>query len=98
MQPILHSGYGYIVTISDDTEKYIAESLHVEADPDNPVYTDDEAARAAEADGVKLIYGMEDVPDGVYIDLLENREVLCRTLSFFPGYRFMYRHQKQQEK
>lgn len=95
MQPILHTGYGYIVTISDDTDKYIADSIHVEADPNNPVYTDHEAAQAAEADGVELIYGMEDVPDGVYVDLPGNREAILRSLAFFPGYRFMYHYQNE---
>ena len=40
-------------------------------------YADDEAvAKAAEQDGVRLIHGMDGVPDGVYLDTPENRQLL----------------------
>ena len=32
---------------------------------------DFEAAKAAEQDGVRLIYGMDGIPDGIYIDTPE---------------------------
>ena len=37
---------------------------------------DGDAARAAERDGVQLIYGMPYVADGVYVDTPENRLIL----------------------
>ena len=41
-------------------------------------YDDAEAARAAERDGVRLVYGIPFVEDGVYVDTPENRAVLER--------------------
>jgi hypothetical protein len=38
--------------------------------------TDEEAARAVERDGVKLLYGIPYVEDGVYLDTPENRQLL----------------------
>ena len=35
--------------------------------------TDEEAARAAQRDGVKLLYGIPYVQDGIYLDTPENR-------------------------
>jgi hypothetical protein len=42
---------------------------------------DDAAARAAEADGIALIYGIANVPDGMYIDTPENRAVIAQALK-----------------
>ena len=46
-----------------------------------------EAAKAAEQDGVRLIYGMDGIPDGIYIDTPENRELIRKGLGLYPDYR-----------
>ena len=48
---------------------------------------DFEAAKAAEQDGVRLIYGMDGIPDGIYIDTPENRELIRKGLGLYPDYR-----------
>ena len=46
-------------------------------DVKNWMYNDDtEAAMAAQRDGVKLVYGIQYVDDGVYLDTPENRVIL----------------------
>ena len=46
-------------------------------DMKNWLYNDDyEAALAAQRDGVKLVYGIQYVDDGVYLDTPENRVIL----------------------
>lgn len=73
---------GYVIAIADGSEFYIPNALHVERDDELWIYKDDEeAARAAEREGVKLIFGMEHVPDGVYLDTPENRTVILRELG-----------------
>ena len=60
-----------------DSGPFIRDALHVEMDTQNWVYNDDdEAARAAQRDGVKLIYGVQFVADGIYLDTPENREIV----------------------
>jgi hypothetical protein len=52
--------------------------LHVQRDDSMFKYPDDRAAAlAAEQDGIKLIYGMAYVPDGVYLDTTENRTAIA---------------------
>ena len=51
------------------------------------VKTNFEAAKAAEQDGVRLIYGMDGIPDGIYIDTPENRELIRKGLGLYPDYR-----------
>lgn len=74
------SGRGYVFAICEDTgDPYIYGALHVERDDSAPVWiyqTDEEAARGAERDGVKLLYGIPHVQDGAYLDTEENREML----------------------
>ena len=70
---------GYIITVCDGADDpYICGALHVERDKASWSYeTDEEAARAAERGGVKLLYGIPYVEDGVYLDTPENRRLLC---------------------
>lgn len=74
---------GYVIAICDDSDFYIDNALHIECnDSLIPLrYQDDEeAAKAAEKDGVKLVYGMEGVADGVYVDTPDNRRILEHAL------------------
>ena len=69
---------GYLITVCHSgSEAFICNALHVEMDTQNWIYNDDnEAARAAQRDGVKLVYGIPYVKDGVYLDTPENRMIL----------------------
>ena len=71
---------GYVVAVCRDLDDpYICGALHVERDGQPPwVYeTDEQAARGAERDGVKLLYGIPYVEDGVYLDTPANRRLLA---------------------
>ena len=72
------SGKGYIITACHSgSGPFIRDALHVEMDTENWLYNDDdEAARAAQRDGIKLICGIPFVADGVYLDTPENREIV----------------------
>ena len=73
---------GYVIAVTEDSNSYISGALHIERDDGLHVYTnDEEATKAAERDGVKLIYGMPFVPDGVYIDTPENREAIAHSFE-----------------
>ena len=75
-------GKGYVIAIAEGSEFYIPKALHVERDDALFLYADDEeAARAAEKDGINLIYGMDGIPDGVYLDTPENRAAILRELE-----------------
>ena len=84
----MSSGKGYVFAIADGSEFYIPDAVHIERDDELFLFADDEqAAQAAERDGVHLIYGMEHVPDGVYVDTPENREVIQKNLEAYPEYK-----------
>ncbi len=69
-------GYVFAVCRNAD-DSYICGVLHVERDGHTWIYeTDEDAARAAERDGVKLLYGIPYVQDGIYLDTSENRRIL----------------------
>lgn len=70
---------GYIISVTDDDRSfYIPNITHIERDDSLNIYLDDDtAAKAAEKDGIKLIYGIPFVPDGVYLDTPENRESIA---------------------
>jgi hypothetical protein len=73
---------GYVIAVTEDSDSYISGALHIERNDGLHVYTnDEEAAKAAERDGVKLIYGMPFVPDGIYIDTPENREAIAHNFE-----------------
>lgn len=81
---------GYVITFSENSDYYIPEALYIKRDKlcNAFMYENDAAAaQGAIMDGVKLIHGMEDVPDGVYIDTEENRKIIKRMLELYPKYR-----------
>ena len=69
---------GYVLAVCEAADDpYICGAIHVERDDSSWAYeTDEEAARAAGRDGVKLLYGIPYVEDGVYLDTPENRRLL----------------------
>lgn len=71
---------GYVISICTDADDpYIPYALHVERDDSVIPWKfpwDKDAARAAEQDGIKLVYGIPHVEDGIYVDTPENRKVL----------------------
>ncbi len=87
---------GYVLALADYSDFYIPNALHVERDDELFLFEDDEeAAKAAERDGVRLIYGMENVPDGVYVDTPENRTAILDSLEKYPEYRSIAAADKQ---
>lgn len=78
---------GYLVCVADGSGFYMPNAEHIERDDSMMIYENDaQAALAAERDGVKLIYGMRGVPDGVYIDTKKNRAAIILVLNSFPRY------------
>lgn len=74
---------GYAVVISQDSNFYIDGVSHIERDDScNPplFMSDEEAAAAAEKDGIKLIRDMALIEPGVYLDTPENRAALEQVL------------------
>ena len=71
---------GYVIAVCDEPDgAYVCGASQVEMDTRDWRFDDDaEAARAAERDGVRLVYGIPFVEDGVYVDTPENRAVLER--------------------
>ena len=71
---------GYVFAICQDADDpYIPNALHVERDDECVPWrykTDEDAARGAERDGVKMLYGIPHVEDGIYLDTPENRQLL----------------------
>ena len=71
---------GYVIARAEGSSFYVDNAEHIERDDScYPfMYQDDEeAARAAEADGIRLIRGMPGVPDGVCVDTPETRAILA---------------------
>ena len=88
MNPTAPPGSGYVFAIADGSGFYIPGALHVERDDELFLFADDEdAAHAAELAGFPLVHGMEDVPDGVYLDTEENRKAILRGLQQYPEYK-----------
>lgn len=81
-------GKGYGVFTSNGSHFYIPGAEHIEMIDEDALFGDDEeACKQAEKDGVKLIYGMEGVPDGVYIDTFKNRNIIIKSLEQNPEYK-----------
>ena len=79
---------GYVLAVAEDSGFYIPGALHIERNDDLMLYdSDEQASEAAEQDGVKLIRGMEHIPDGVYLDTPENRTVIAEQLIKYPEYK-----------
>lgn len=77
----------YVITTSSGSEFYMDGALHIERNDMlygtaamSEEFDDTDAARAAEKDGVRLIRGMENVPDGVYLDTAENRALIVSAM------------------
>ena len=69
-------GSEYYLPHADHVERN--DMLYIDGEWINGIEDDEQAAKAAEADGVKLIYGMTGIPDGVYVDTPENRAILLK--------------------
>lgn len=80
---------GYTVTTSNDyARNYIPLASRIITDHTSIfVRTDAAACKKAKKNGVKLIYGMGNVPDGIYIDSLENRKTIEEQLKKNPQYK-----------
>lgn len=79
---------GYLICTADNSSFYIPNAEHIERNDELGLVEDDiQASKEAEKDGIKLIYNMEGVPNGVYIDTLENREIIKEMLEKFPEYK-----------
>lgn len=79
---------GYDIFTSDSSEIYIPGALHIEKLDELDLFKNDtQASKQAERDGIKLIYGMEGVLDGTYIDTEENRETIIKILEQYPKYK-----------
>ena len=79
---------GYGIHEACGSEFYIPGALHIEKIDDMGVFKDDdEACKQAELDGIELIYNMEGVPDGVYLDTIENRSIIVKALEKQPEYK-----------
>lgn len=77
----------YFISLADGSEFYIPNALHIERNDELfLVENDEQASIEAEKDGIKLIYGMEGVPDQVYIDSDENRKIISQELLIEPRY------------
>ena len=78
----------YVIAIADDSEYYIPDAEHIERNDTLMLVEDDNAAaKAAEQDGINLVYGMEYVPDGVYLETPANRAAIQRGLDRYPEYK-----------
>jgi hypothetical protein len=78
----------YLLTYADGSEFYIPDALHIERnDALMLVEYDADASVEAEKEGINLIYGMDGVPDRVYIDTEDNRKIIIETLEKYPEYK-----------
>jgi len=77
----------YLLCNADDSEFYIPDALHIERNDELMlVDSDEQASIEAERDGVSLIYGMDGVPDRVYVDTDDNRNIITNALAEYPEY------------
>ena len=82
------NGKCYLICIAEYSGFYIPNALHIERNDELMLVEDDvQASLVAEQDGIKLVYGMVDVPDGVYIDTHENRITIIEMLEKYPKYK-----------
>jgi hypothetical protein len=78
---------GWLLAYTEDSDFYISNALHIERNDELFLVKDDkQASIAAEKDGVKLIYGIDGVPDQVYVDTEENRKIIAKMLIKHPEY------------
>lgn len=78
----------WLLAYAQGSEFYLAHALHVERNDDLMLVEDDaQASKVAEKEGIPLIYGLEGIPDGVYVDTEENREIIAKMLNLYPEYK-----------
>lgn len=75
---------GYEITCDTNEQFHIPHALYVCVFRDlvGTEFADESyATKLAERDGVKLIFGMPQVPDGLYLDTEQNREIIQKYLA-----------------
>lgn len=78
----------WLFAYANESEFYIPNALHIERNDDLMlVEGDEQASKEAEKAGISLIYGLEGVPDGVYVDTEENRAIITKMLIIYPEYK-----------
>ena len=78
----------WVFAYAEGSDFYIPNVLHIERNDDLMfVEDDDDACKEAEKEGVPLIYGLEGIPDGVYVDTEENRNIIAKMLILYPEYK-----------
>ena len=83
---------GYVITYEEKNRsgEYIPEAFYLKRNTalkNCPYETDDEVAHAAHNDGIRLIYDMDGIPDGVYLDTPQNRTHILAALIASPQYK-----------
>lgn len=76
---------GYEISYATDDKFYIPYALHVSVFRGlvGTEFADEcYATKFAERDGLKLIFGMPRVPDGLYLDTEQNREIIQKYLAY----------------
>lgn len=82
-------GKGYWMVCSNDSPdpaSYITNAIRPCVDDSGLYKDDDEAALAAKRDGVLMICGMAGIPDDIYVDTDENRNIIKEWLAQYPWY------------
>lgn len=85
----VRDGKGYWVVCSSDSPdpaSYIINAIRPCVDDSGLYKDDDEAVLAAKRDGVPLICGMAGIPDDIYVDTDENRNIIKEWLFQYPWY------------
>lgn len=78
----------WLLIYAHGSEFYMPNALHIEKNDELMLVEDDEqASKEAEKAGIPLIYDMEGVPNGVYVDTEENRKIITKMLSLYPKYK-----------
>jgi hypothetical protein len=78
----------WVFAYASGSEFYIPNALHIERNDDLMlVEGDEQASKEAEKAGIALIYDFEGVPDGVYVDTEENRNIINKMLNIHPEYK-----------
>lgn len=78
----------WVLAYADGSEFYIPNALHVEKNDEKMLVKDDkQACIEAEKVGIPFIYDMYFVPNKVYVDTDENREILSKMLELHPEYK-----------
>lgn len=83
-----NSENSWLFAYADGSEFYIPQALHIERnDALMLVVNDTQASKDAEKAGVPLLYNVDGIPDGVYVDTDENREIINKMLTLYPEYK-----------